>query len=116
MDKFNEIFTPQTRRYIYGVLLALWPALAAAGVNLPGDQALWLAVAAAVLGIGQTGFTLANTMKSTEKTSTAFNDEVNKRVDERMVEELGIPGGCSGMVDYSIVDTRGNGEEVNFYG
>lgn len=107
MEKFNEIFTPQTRRYIYTVLIALWPALAAAGVNIPGDQALWLAVFAAVLGVGQSAFTLANTMKSTQKTATEFKEEVEKKVEERVTEVLGTPEGWPDLVEDAIVDTRG---------
>ena len=107
MEKFNEIFTPQTRRYIYGILLALWPALAAAGVTIPGDQSLWLAVFAAVLGVGQTGFTLANTMKVNQKTATEFKEEVEKKVEERVTEVLGIPEGWPDLVEDTIVDTRG---------
>ena len=107
MEKFNEIFTPQVRRYIYGVLIALWPALAAAGVNLPGDQALWFALAAAVLGVGQSAFTLANTMKTTQKTAVQFKEEVEKKAEEKVTEILGTPEGWPDLVEDAIIDTRG---------
>lgn len=107
MEKFNEIFTPQVRRYIYTVLIALWPALAAAGVNLPGDQMVWFALAAAVLGVSQSGFTLANTMKVNQKTAVEFKEEVEKKVEDRVTEILGTPEGWPDIVEDAIVDTRG---------
>lgn len=47
--------TPAVRTWIYGVIVAAIPILVAAGVIAGADAALWLNLAAAILGLGAAG-------------------------------------------------------------
>lgn len=52
--------TPAQRDYIYKVAIAAIPVLTVLGVVLPGDADTWLALVAAVLGVGGLGVAKAN--------------------------------------------------------
>lgn len=55
------ITKPETRRYLYGVVAAAIPILVLFGLIGPDDIALWLYLAAAVLGLATPIVALPNT-------------------------------------------------------
>lgn len=48
----DQILTPAVRQWLYGIITAAVPILIAYGVVESADAALWVALAAAVLGTG----------------------------------------------------------------
>ena len=63
----KQIMNRSTRKYLYGVTLALMLALSAADVIEPELVPYWLNVAAAILGIGSTATALGHlTPKDTD--------------------------------------------------
>jgi len=56
-----NIRSPETRRYLYGVVLALIPVLVVFGLVSPDDVATWTNLAGALLGLGAAGLALPNT-------------------------------------------------------
>lgn len=59
--------SPKTRKYIYGIVIALLPLLVAYGILDDGTAGQVALIAAAVLGVGESGLALANTPKSEPK-------------------------------------------------
>lgn len=57
------IHSPQTRKYIYGVVAAAIPLLVIFGVIAEDQVQLWLALAAAALGFGSSVLAAPNTPK-----------------------------------------------------
>ncbi|GAA4923582.1 phage holin [Nesterenkonia rhizosphaerae] len=55
------IADPKTRKYIYGVVVAVIPLLVIAGVIAEDQVQVWLNFAAAVLGFGAAGLAAPNT-------------------------------------------------------
>lgn len=55
------ITKPETRRYLYGIVAATIPILVLFGLIGPDDIALWLYLAAAVLGLATPIVALPNT-------------------------------------------------------
>ena len=56
-----NIRSPETRRYLYGVVVALIPLLVLFGLIAPEDVATWTNLAGALLGLGAAGLALPNT-------------------------------------------------------
>lgn len=56
-----NIRNPETRRYLYGVAVALIPLLVLFGLIAPEDVATWTNLAGALLGLGAAGLALPNT-------------------------------------------------------
>jgi hypothetical protein len=69
MDFLKRLPSPAARQWAYRVVLAAIPLLVVAGLIAPEQVGLWLALAAAVLGVGGAG--LANTaLKQQRDTGT----------------------------------------------
>lgn len=54
---------PKTRKYIYGIVLAVLPLLVTFGILDDGTAGQVALIAAAVLGVGESALALANTPK-----------------------------------------------------
>lgn len=61
------MFTPETRRYIYGIVTAASPLIIAAGLASEGTVQQVLLVIAAILGIATPSLAVANVPKPVEK-------------------------------------------------
>ena len=59
------IADPATRRWLYGIAVAVVPLLVIYGVVAESDAALWIGLAGAVLGSGAPALAAANTGKPT---------------------------------------------------
>lgn len=55
-----EFLTEHRRRWVYGIVIAALPVLVAYGLMAPDQMTLWVAVAAAVLGVSSSGLAAAN--------------------------------------------------------
>ncbi|ADG98558.1 fusaric acid resistance protein region [Segniliparus rotundus DSM 44985] len=51
----ERVFTPDVRRALYALWIAIGPLLVAYGVSLPGGPGVWDQVVFVLLGIGNTG-------------------------------------------------------------
>lgn len=112
MKAFKETFTPETRRYIYTVLLAVYPVLALIGVNLPGDQNTWFVLAAAILGVSQSGFNIINTKPQGSVEDTPVeNTENQDNKDIRFQNPLGEQSGFD-QAPVHVEDTRTTVEDT----
>ena len=87
--------TAQTRTYLYGVAVAAIPILVTIGAIAPDQAALWLNLAAAILGLGTAGTALANrpTLTASERdraaaVQTAAINAVNLIRAEAPVEQI----------------------------
>ena len=58
---FPDFTNERTRAYLYRIAVAAIPLLVVAGVLSSEDAAIWLGVAAAVLGVSTAGLATANT-------------------------------------------------------
>lgn len=64
--------SPATRQYLYRVVLAVVPLLVIGGILAPAQVDLWLALAAAVLGVGGAG--LANTALKRQRENGSLDE------------------------------------------
>lgn len=55
------IADPKTRRWLYGIAVAVVPLLTVYGIVAESDVALWIGLAGAVLGTGAPALAAANT-------------------------------------------------------
>lgn len=55
-----EFLTEHRRRWVYGIVIAALPILAGFGILGPDDAPMWVALAAAVLGVSSTSLAAAN--------------------------------------------------------
>lgn len=61
------IAQPKTRRWLYGIAVAVIPILTVYGIVAESDAALWIGLAGAVLGTGVPALAAANTDPGTER-------------------------------------------------
>lgn len=61
------MFTPETRRYIYGIVTAASPLIISAGIVSEGTVQQVLLVIAAILGVATPSLAVANVPKPVEK-------------------------------------------------
>lgn len=59
------IAQPRTRRWLYGIAVAVIPILTVYGIVAESDAALWIGLAGAVLGTGVPALAAVNTGKPT---------------------------------------------------
>lgn len=52
--------TEKNRRWVYGIVIAALPILAAYGILGPDQAPMWVALAAAALGVSSSGLAAAN--------------------------------------------------------
>lgn len=64
---------PKTRKYVYGVVLAVLPLLVVLGVLDEGISAQVALIAAAVLGVAEGGLALSNVEKAPDAQDTKEN-------------------------------------------
>ena len=83
-----NIRSPETRRYLYGVALALIPVLVLFGLISPDDVATWTNLAGALLGLGAAGLALPNTPTAGGKHRASPPDVA----DEPTAPEGDLPG------------------------
>lgn len=74
----NNLFNAQTRLWLYRVVIALFPALAALGYTLPGGNDVWTNLVATVLGIGTGALAASNINEPTDDKPTVITDTRNE--------------------------------------
>lgn len=67
----DRVFSPKTRLWLYGVVIAALAILVGYGIVDQGHAGLWLTLAAAVLGLGSTGLAAANVPRTVQTPAAA---------------------------------------------